>query len=64
MPSTEERKGPTPNGGVRSRIYYTDAGRHPVDKEVATHGVVVEYDAAGIEIARTEFSITPNRSLV
>ena len=51
---TEETKeGPTPNGGVKSIAYYTDAQDLPVPKERASKVIIVEYDSSGKAIART-----------
>lgn len=46
--------GPTPAGGVRSEAYLTDAAGLPTDDpRAATTAEIVEYDAAGEEIARS-----------
>jgi hypothetical protein len=50
---TESRVGPTPNGGVRSTIYYRDANGDPISKEKATQVEIIEYDSAGLEVFRT-----------
>jgi hypothetical protein len=44
---TDTRDGPTPNGGVKSRICYSDDDGNLVDKEVATRARIVEYNEAG-----------------
>lgn len=49
----ETREGPTPNGGVRSKIIYQDRNGQPVDKNKAVQAVIFEYDAQGNQIART-----------
>lgn len=51
--TSEERRGPTPAGGVRSRAFYTDAQGRPAEKSVATNMRIVEYDAAGEAIRTT-----------
>lgn len=43
----------TPNGGVRSTIYYLDDAGNPADESVATKAVIHEYDAQGNSIFRT-----------
>jgi hypothetical protein len=53
MVSNESCEGPTPNGGIRSTIYYFDADRNPADKKQATHCEIVEYAADGKELRRT-----------
>lgn len=46
--------GPTPAGGVRSEAYLTDAAGAPTDDPKAAVAVeIVEFDAAGDELART-----------
>lgn len=49
----EEREGPTPNGGVRSVIYYRDAGGNPAEKDAAVAAEIVEFDADGKDVGRT-----------
>ena len=46
-------KGETPNGGVESEIFYTDADGTPAEKESATACRVVEYGADGEIVATT-----------
>ncbi|HVK10317.1 MAG TPA: hypothetical protein VM597_16240 [Gemmataceae bacterium] len=53
----ESRDGPTPNGGVRSTIYYLDDAGNPADKESATRCEIVEYDAQGNSIHRTHATL-------
>jgi len=53
MPSTETIDGPTPAGGVRMTVQYTNDSGEPVEKEVATRAKIVEYDSAGLEVRRT-----------
>ncbi len=53
MITKEDHEGPTPNGGVRSTIYYQGADGQPADRDAATRCVIVEYDAQGEEIQRT-----------
>ncbi len=45
--NTETRDGPTPHGGVSSRIYYADDDGNLVEREVATRARIVEYDETG-----------------
>jgi hypothetical protein len=56
--TSEESGGPTPNGGVRSVIYYQDDDGNPADKSVATRAEIVEYDADGKDIHRTYGTFT------
>ena len=51
--TTEERKGKTPNGGVKSVIHYLDDDGQPVEKDVATRCIIEEFDAEGESIMRT-----------
>jgi hypothetical protein len=51
--TSRDDDGPTPNGGVRSTIYYQDAEGNPVDEADATHVLIVEYDGKGESIQRT-----------
>lgn len=62
MPTSQTHKGPTPNGGVSSTIYYKDDNGNPADKSVATAAEVVEYDAKGKPLWRTCASLTPPNS--
>ncbi len=55
---TEERDGPTPNGGVKSKAFYKDDDDKAVDKDVATQVEIVEYDRDGTEISRTYGAIS------
>lgn len=57
----ETREGPTPNGGVKSTIYYYDAKDNPTNKEDASKAVIVEYDSTGKAVART-YANFPKRS--
>jgi len=50
--TSESRDGQTPNGGVRSTIFYEDESGSPADKSAATKCVIVEYDAQGNSINR------------
>jgi len=43
----------TPNGGVKSTIYYQDKEGNPADEEVAIASEIVEFDKDGKEIFRT-----------
>lgn len=58
-PTEESRDGPTSNGGVRSTVYYQDANGQPAPKSKAVRAEGVEFDAAGRQIRRTYFEITP-----
>ena len=54
MATKKEAPGPTPNGGVKSEIYYLDRQtREAVDESVATAAEIVELDAKGNIIHRT-----------
>ena len=53
MATSRDSDEPTPNGGVRSTIYFTDDAGEPADESVATRAVIVEYDAKGESIHRT-----------
>lgn len=44
---------PTPNGGVRSEVYYLDDENNMVDEKVATRCEVVELDKDGDIVHRT-----------
>lgn len=56
-PTSERRMGPTPNGGASSEVYYQSASGAPAPKSLAVKGEVVEFNEAGVEIARTYFKI-------
>lgn len=47
MITKEEREGKTPNGGVRSEIYYQDEHGNPTDKHKAKRAWIRELDAKG-----------------
>ncbi len=51
--TSESRDGSTPNGGVRSVVYYMDDTWNPVEKEDATQAEISEMDADGKVIHRT-----------
>ena len=51
--TTETIERPTPAGGVRMTIQYTDDEGNPADKDSATRAKIVEYDSAGQEIITT-----------
>ena len=59
MATSRTVEGPTPNGGVRAEIRFRDEAGDPADEAVATRAEVVEYDAAGREVARTYADLTP-----
>lgn len=50
----------TPNGGVRSTIYYRDKDGNPADESVAVGAEIIEYDKDGEEIFRTYLERKPN----
>ena len=53
MATKKQAAGPTPAGGVRSEIHYLDDQFRPVDEAVATRTEIIEFDAAGEQIARS-----------
>lgn len=53
MTTQEEREGPTPNGGVRSVIYYRAADGSAADRDEAAFCEIVEFDEDGREVGRT-----------
>jgi hypothetical protein len=54
MPDGDDER--TPNGGVRSAEFLYDAdGRETPDPAAAVRGVIAEYDADGVVVARTHF---------
>ncbi len=57
--TSEQREGPTPNGGVRSVIYYQADDGSPAEKEQATACEIIEYDADGEVVNRTYGTLTP-----
>ncbi|VTT96577.1 unnamed protein product [Gemmataceae bacterium] len=52
MVTEESKDGPTPSGGVRSTIYYTDDEGRPADKASATRTMIVEWNERGESINR------------
>lgn len=59
-PLTEESSyDRTPNGGVRSTIYYKDAQGNPVDKSRAMAAEIIEYDTKGNHVHRTYLDLAP-----
>jgi hypothetical protein len=56
-PTFEESKGPTPAGGVRSRIDYLNDAGESVPKSKSTKAVIVEFDANGNPIRTTYGSL-------
>ncbi len=59
MKTFEEIIGLTPNGGVKSVAYYTDARGKPCDKAAAVRMEIVELDAEGKPIFRTYGTCVP-----
>lgn len=53
MPTQEEREGPTPNGGVKSVVYYRGPDGSPAEKGQAVAAEIVEYGADGSVVGRT-----------
>ena len=53
MATSKERIGETPNGGVKSVLYYQDKNGNLVEEDVATHATIVEFDSEGNNIFRT-----------
>jgi hypothetical protein len=56
-PTSEERIGPTPNGGVRSVAYFRDRKGNLCPKAEAAAMEVVEFDASGRAVFRTYMQI-------
>jgi hypothetical protein len=61
-PTEERRDGPTPAGGTSSVIYYRAANGDPAPKSRAVRAEVLEFDAAGVVIARTYGHLSPDAS--
>ncbi len=61
MATSKTKDGPTPNGGVKSRIIYLDDAGNTVDEAVATQATIIEYDAAGEVIQRTYGTMAPKK---
>lgn len=61
-PTSESREHATPGGGVRSTIYYLNDARESVPKSQATAAEIVEFDEAGMEVARTYLESEGSRS--
>ncbi|MBA1336722.1 MAG: hypothetical protein HPY66_3157 [Firmicutes bacterium] len=57
MITKEIHKGSTPNGGVRSEIYYLNKEHQPVAKEKAELAIVRELDEDGNLVFETISSI-------
>jgi hypothetical protein len=53
MATSKTVKGPTPNGGVKSTMLFSDGNGNAVDQSEATMAEVIEYAADGTEIKRT-----------
>lgn len=51
--TSETFDGPTPHGGVRTVVYYSDDDGNLVDKAAATRAEIVELDARGDQVHRT-----------
>lgn len=52
---------PTPNGGVKSTLFYLDADGNETTEAAAVRLLIVEYDAAGVAIHRT-YATAPARA--
>ena len=63
MTMTEEKDGPTPNGGVKSRITYT-LGVDACPKEVADGATVLEMDEDGNVLHTTYMRFTKRKKLL
>jgi len=57
MSTTRSLDGPTPNGGVKSTIYFQNAKGELVDESDATAAEIVEFDANDNQIFRTYMEI-------
>ncbi len=55
--TSEEREGPTPNGGVRSVAHYLDAAGRPAEKGQAVKVRILEFDAGGDIVMTTHGEI-------
>ena len=53
MATSETCDDPTPNGGIRSEIYYLDSAGEPAEKEDATRAEIVELGVDGEVVHRT-----------
>lgn len=53
MATSEQRDGPTPNGGVKSVAHFFNADRSPTEKSNAVLIEIVEFDASGEVVGRT-----------
>ena len=53
MATSETCDHPTPNGGIRSVIYYLNSDGKPVGKGDATQAEIVELDPDGKVVLRT-----------
>lgn len=51
--ASKSADGPTPNGGVRSTMFFLDDDGREAAEELATRAVIVEYDEAGNPVHRT-----------
>lgn len=59
--ATESRDGPTPNGGVKSTVFFYDSDGNEVDRDRATKATIVEYDSDGNAIHRTYGTLDPQK---
>lgn len=57
MATKQTLRGKTPNGGVKSTAFFSDAKGKPVDKSKATRVEIVEFNAAGEVVGRTYGSV-------
>lgn len=62
MASERSIEGKTPNGGVKSTMYFQDDDGQPVEEDVATRAVIVEYGKDGNSIRRTYGTLNPQDS--
>jgi hypothetical protein len=62
MAMTEIRSGPTPNGGVKSRIIYLNDNDEPVDKSEATRARILELDENDDRVHETYAMLDPTNN--
>jgi hypothetical protein len=53
MATSKTVEGPTPNGGVKSTMLFSNGEGNAVDESVATMAEVIEYAEDGTEVKRT-----------